>query len=127
VPRTHQAAYARVAALPPAGTQALPGGQSGRGATDQPDGQGRWRGAQYLPASRTRSHGCMSTDQRSAPIAVPGPGDNGRRIDRGQPARMLRELIVEERCFPLAAPFRISRGVKHNADVVTVALWQAGR
>lgn len=37
---------------------------------------------------------------------------------------MLRELTVEERRFPLAAPFRISRGVKHNADVVTVELRQ---
>ena len=43
---------------------------------------------------------------------------------------MLRELIIEQRRFPLAAPFRISRGVKHHADVVTVELrqWQhAGR
>jgi L-alanine-DL-glutamate epimerase-like enolase superfamily enzyme len=37
---------------------------------------------------------------------------------------MLRELTIRHRCFPLAAPFRISRGVKHNADVVTVELRQ---
>lgn len=40
---------------------------------------------------------------------------------------MLRELIVEQRRFPLAAPFRISRGVKHHADVVTVELHQGER
>ncbi|MGH8156030.1 MAG: N-acetyl-D-Glu racemase DgcA [Rhodanobacteraceae bacterium] len=39
---------------------------------------------------------------------------------------MLRELIAEHRCFPLRAPFRISRGVKLAADVVTVELRQAG-
>ncbi|WP_449423531.1 DUF1611 domain-containing protein, partial [Rhodanobacter lindaniclasticus] len=52
-------------------------------------------------------------------------GDDGCRSDRGQPARMLRQLIIEERRFPLAVPFRISRGVKLNADVVTVAMYQA--
>ena len=40
---------------------------------------------------------------------------------------MLRALIFKHRCFPLAAPFRISRGVKHNADVVTVELRQADK
>ena len=40
---------------------------------------------------------------------------------------MLRQLIIEERRFPLAAPFRISRGVKHNADVVTVAMRQGDK
>lgn len=40
---------------------------------------------------------------------------------------MLRQLIIEERRFPLAAPFRISRGVKLNADVVTVAMYQGDK
>ena len=40
---------------------------------------------------------------------------------------MLRELNVSERRFPLVAPFRIARGVKYAADVVTVELQQAGR
>jgi L-alanine-DL-glutamate epimerase-like enolase superfamily enzyme len=40
---------------------------------------------------------------------------------------MLRELTVSERSFPLVAPFRIARGVKYAADVVTVALHQAGK
>ncbi len=40
---------------------------------------------------------------------------------------MLRELNVTPRTFPLVAPFRISRGVKLAADVVTVELRQAGR
>jgi L-alanine-DL-glutamate epimerase-like enolase superfamily enzyme len=37
---------------------------------------------------------------------------------------MLRELNVEHRSFPLRAPFRIARGVKEAADVVTVELRQ---
>jgi L-alanine-DL-glutamate epimerase-like enolase superfamily enzyme len=40
---------------------------------------------------------------------------------------MLRELSIKHRSFPLRAPFRISRGVKHAAEVVTVDLHQAGR
>ena len=43
---------------------------------------------------------------------------------------MLRELNVRHRSLPLHSPFRISRGVKHAADVVTVELQQgdcAGR
>lgn len=39
---------------------------------------------------------------------------------------MLRGLNVRHRALPLRAPFRISRGVKHVADVVTVELEQAG-
>ncbi|CAM5441971.1 hypothetical protein [Rhodanobacter lindaniclasticus] len=40
---------------------------------------------------------------------------------------MLRQLMIEERRFPLAVPFRISRGVKLNADVVTVAMYQGDK
>ena len=40
---------------------------------------------------------------------------------------MLRELSITQRSFPLVAPFRIARGVKYAADVVTEALTQAGR
>jgi L-alanine-DL-glutamate epimerase-like enolase superfamily enzyme len=40
---------------------------------------------------------------------------------------MLRQLTLEECRFPLTAPFRISRGVKHNADVVTVAMRQGDK
>ncbi len=40
---------------------------------------------------------------------------------------MLRELTIEHCRFPLIAPFRISRGVKHAADVVTVELRQADK
>jgi len=39
---------------------------------------------------------------------------------------MLRGLSIRHRTFPLRSPFRISRGVKHAADVVTVELEQAG-
>ena len=39
---------------------------------------------------------------------------------------MLRELNIRHRTLPLRAPFRISRGVKLAADVVTVDLGQAG-
>jgi L-alanine-DL-glutamate epimerase-like enolase superfamily enzyme len=39
---------------------------------------------------------------------------------------MLRTLNVRHYILPLRAPFRISRGVKHAADVVTVELDQAG-
>lgn len=39
---------------------------------------------------------------------------------------MLRSLTIRHRTLPLRAPFRISRGVKHAADVVTVELAQAG-
>lgn len=39
---------------------------------------------------------------------------------------MLRELNIRHRTLPLRAPFRISRGVKLAADVVTVDLDQAG-
>jgi L-alanine-DL-glutamate epimerase-like enolase superfamily enzyme len=39
---------------------------------------------------------------------------------------MLRGLNIRHRTLPLRAPFRISRGVKHAADVVTVELEQAG-
>ncbi len=37
---------------------------------------------------------------------------------------MLRELSLRHRSFPLNAPFRISRGVRHVADVATVELRQ---
>ena len=37
---------------------------------------------------------------------------------------MLRELTIRPRSLPLHSPFRISRGVKHAADVVTVELRQ---
>ncbi|MGH8125197.1 MAG: N-acetyl-D-Glu racemase DgcA [Rhodanobacteraceae bacterium] len=39
---------------------------------------------------------------------------------------MLRELNIRHRSLPLHSPFRISRGVRHAADVVTVELKQAG-
>ncbi len=39
---------------------------------------------------------------------------------------MLRELTIRHDSFPLAAPFRISRGTRYVADVVTVELHQAG-
>ncbi len=39
---------------------------------------------------------------------------------------MLRALNIRQRTFPLRSPFRISRGVKLAADVVTVELVQAG-
>jgi len=35
---------------------------------------------------------------------------------------MLRELSARHRSWPLAAPFRISRGVKHSAEVVVVEI-----
>jgi L-Ala-D/L-Glu epimerase len=35
---------------------------------------------------------------------------------------MLRELSASHRSWPLAAPFRISRGVKHSAEVVVVEI-----
>ena len=38
---------------------------------------------------------------------------------------MLRELTIRHRSLPLHSPFRISRGVKHAADVVTVEIKQA--
>jgi L-Ala-D/L-Glu epimerase len=40
---------------------------------------------------------------------------------------MLRELSVSQRSFPLVAPFRIARGTKYAAEVVTVELRQGGR
>ena len=40
---------------------------------------------------------------------------------------MLRELNIEHRSFPLRAPFRISRGVKYAAEVVTLELHQSGK
>ncbi len=40
---------------------------------------------------------------------------------------MLRGLNIRQRSLPLRAPFRISRGVKHAADVVSVELEQDGR
>lgn len=40
---------------------------------------------------------------------------------------MLRELNIKPCSFPLGAPFRISRGVKYAAEVVTVELRQGGR
>ncbi len=39
---------------------------------------------------------------------------------------MLRELTLTHCSFPLVAPFRIARGVKHAADVVQVELRQGG-
>ncbi|MBN8885089.1 MAG: dipeptide epimerase [Rudaea sp.] len=39
---------------------------------------------------------------------------------------MLRGLSIQHRSLPLRSPFRIARGVKHAADVVTVELDQAG-
>jgi L-alanine-DL-glutamate epimerase-like enolase superfamily enzyme len=39
---------------------------------------------------------------------------------------MLRELSARHRSWPLAAPFRISRGVKHSAEVVVVEIREDG-
>ncbi len=39
---------------------------------------------------------------------------------------MLRELNVDHQSWPLAAPFRISRGVKHSAEVIAVEINQGG-
>jgi len=39
---------------------------------------------------------------------------------------MLRELSVGHQSWPLAAPFRISRGVKHSAEVIAVEISQHG-
>lgn len=39
---------------------------------------------------------------------------------------MLRELSAVHRSWPLASPFRISRGVKHSSEVVEVSLRQGG-
>ena len=39
---------------------------------------------------------------------------------------MLRELSVDHQSWPLAAPFRISRGVKHSAEVIAVEISQGG-
>jgi L-alanine-DL-glutamate epimerase-like enolase superfamily enzyme len=39
---------------------------------------------------------------------------------------MLRQLSVAHQSWPLAAPFRISRGVKHSAEVITVEINQGG-
>lgn len=40
---------------------------------------------------------------------------------------MFRQLTIRHDRLPLVAPFRIARGVKHAADVVTVTLYQTGR
>lgn len=40
---------------------------------------------------------------------------------------MLRQLTVTQGTFPLVAPFRIARGTKYAAEVVTVALVQGGK
>src|SRR5690606_28685411 len=61
---------------------------------------------------------------RTPRAALPGPRHHGRRNHRGQPALMLRELTVRHCSFPLVAPFRIARGVKHVAEVVLVELRQ---
>src|SRR5699024_3577410 len=45
---------------------------------------------------------------------------------RGQSSDMLRKLTIEQHSFPLNAPFRISRGTKLVADVVSVTLSAAG-
>ena len=39
---------------------------------------------------------------------------------------MLRELSARHRSWPLAAPFRISRGVKHSAEAVVVEIREGG-
>ncbi|WP_407352997.1 N-acetyl-D-Glu racemase DgcA [Luteimonas sp. R10] len=39
---------------------------------------------------------------------------------------MLRRLIARHRSWPLATPFRISRGVKHSAEVVVVEIRHGG-
>lgn len=40
---------------------------------------------------------------------------------------MFRELTIRHDSFALVAPFRIARGVKHAAEVVTIKLRQAGK
>ncbi|MDE2496854.1 MAG: dipeptide epimerase, partial [Xanthomonadaceae bacterium] len=40
---------------------------------------------------------------------------------------MLRQLNIRHRSLPLHSPFRISRGVRHAADVVVVELAQGDR
>src|SRR3546814_2994330 len=39
---------------------------------------------------------------------------------------MLRELSARHRSWPLAAPFRISRGAKHSAEAVVVEIHEDG-
>src|SRR5690606_32378755 len=53
---------------------------------------------------------------------LPGPGAHRHGPHRGPAAVMLRELSARHRSWPLAAPFRISRGVKHSAEVVVVEI-----
>ncbi len=77
--------------------------------------------------SRPAAAEACRRDQRSARAALPGPGHHGVDAIVDNLLTCLRELSVAHRSFPLRAPFRISRGVKRAADVVTVELRQSGK
>src|SRR3546814_9848885 len=97
----------------------MPGGQPAGRAPDQPRRHRRRRGGEHLePGWRGRRRPGLRRDRGRAGTAVPGPGDHGHGAHRRPAAVMLRELSARHRSWPLAAPFRISRGVKHSAEAV---------
>src|SRR3546814_2270952 len=95
--------------------------------SDQPRRHRRRRGGEHLePGWRGPRPPVLRRDRGRAGPAVPGPGDHGHGAHRRPAAVMLRELSARHRSWPLAAPFRISRGVKHSAEAVVVAIHEGG-
>src|SRR5690606_5131206 len=87
----------------------------------------RGRGGEHLASRRRGQRGAdLQGDRGPARTALPGPGQHGRGGHRGPAASMLRQLSVDHQSWPLAAPFRISRGVKHSAEVVAIEICQDG-
>src|SRR3546814_29836 len=127
VPRTRPPAHARAAALPGSRSGDVPGGQPAGRAPDQPRRHRRGRGGEHLePGWRGRRRPGLRRNRGRAGTALPGPGDHGHGAHRRPAAVMLRELSARHRSWPLAAPFRISRGVKHSAEAVVVEIHEDG-
>src|SRR3546814_7189961 len=98
---------------------------SGR-AAHQPRRPRRRRRAQYLEALARRGRTTVRRDRRRARPALHRPLFHGRRPHHRLDRQMLRTLAAQSDAFPLARPFRISRGVKTVADVVTVEIGHDG-
>src|SRR3546814_6978107 len=95
---------------------------SARRTPDQPRCSRRRDCAQHLQAFVRRGASYVRRNVRCTRPAVRRPLFDGSgphyRLD--QP--MLRTLVARRDAFPLRTPFRISRGVKTVADVVTVEI-----
>src|SRR5690606_10216281 len=79
-------------------------------------------GVQHVRSAARRRRSALCGDVRQNRTPSARPRRPWRFSHRGSDARMLRKLTARGERWPLSRPFRISRGVKTQADVVTVEI-----